>query len=116
MAELIAIIILSGSIVGMGVIAIRRAPALVELPENLPLFDIKKSYSQLKESVKFVNPLQNSSVEVLLQKTLSRIRVLALRIESLIAVYLQRLRQQSHNKKAKKEDKYWQDLGNSTKD
>ena len=113
--ELIAIIILFGSAIGIGIIAIRKIPALVELPVNLPVLDIKKSYSQIRERVKFSNPLQSSSVEVLLQKILSRMRVLTLKIESLISVYLQRLREKYHNKKAQKKDNYWQELNGSTK-
>ena len=108
--ELIAIIILFSSFVGIGVIVFRKLPALVELPEMPSQFDFKKIPLKLKEKIVILNPFKNFSNEIFLQKVVSKTRILALRMESKMSHWLQKLREQAQRKKEKQNDNYWKDL------
>ena len=115
MVELFATIILFGSLLGIGMILFRKIPDLIELPEAPTRFNFKKTLLNFKGKIKVLNPLKNFSSEVFLQKILSKIRILALKIENKIANYLQKLREKSQKKKAKENDNYWKELKKSTK-
>jgi len=115
MAEIFATIILFGSLLGMGTILFRKIPLLSELPEVPVRFNLKRTLLKLKEKIKILNPFKDFSSEVFLQKILSKIRILALKIENKIANYLQKLREKSQKKKAKENDHYWKELKKSTK-
>ena len=58
--ELIAIIILVGSLVGMAVIIFRKIPILAELSE-IPAarISLKKGLFKLKEKIKILNPFKS---------------------------------------------------------
>ena len=103
-----------GSLLGTAVIIFRKIPALVELPEMPSKFDLKDISVKLKEKIIILNPFKNFSSEVFLQKILSKIRILALKIENKIANYLQRLREKSQKKKSKENDNYWEEIKKST--
>lgn len=115
MIELIVIIILVGSLIGIGMIAFRKIPDLVELPETQSTFIPKKIFFELKEKIRNFNYFKNFSTEIFLQKILSKIRVVALKIENKIASYLQKLRESSTKKKVKENDNYWKELKDSTR-
>jgi hypothetical protein len=51
----------------------------------------------------------------LLQKTLSKIRVLTLKLESKTASWLQKIRVKSQTDKAKAKDNYWTEVKNEVK-
>lgn len=107
MSELIAIVILLTSFLGMVVIIYRKIPVLVELPEILP----EKGESivlKLKEKIKILNSFKNFPYEIFLQKILSKIRILFLKAENKTFNWLQRLREKS--KKKKEEDNYWEEI------
>ena len=108
-----AIIILFGSAIGIGVILVRKAPLLTELSGNYPLADFKGFYSSFRGRLDEAFPLKNISLETLLQKILSKTRVLILKLESKISFWLQHLRQNSHKRKAQKQDNYGQELNGS---
>ena len=114
MTELIAIIILLCSVVGMGVIVWRKMPVLVELPEVLPEKGEPVS-SKLKRKIKEFNPFKKFSYEIFLQKLLSKIRILSLKSENKTGSWLQRLRERSKKKKFEENDNYWEKLKKSTK-
>ena len=68
--ELVAIIILFGSFLGMAAIISRKIPVLAELPE-VPARAIRKdTLSKLKEKIKVLNPFKSFSYEIFLQKIL----------------------------------------------
>lgn len=110
MIELIAVLILIGSIIGLGMILFRKIPVLVELPEIAEKPLLGNFWQKLKEKIKNLPPFKSFSSEVFIQKLLSKIRILTLRIENKIAVELQKLREKG---KKKNLDSYWQELKKS---
>ncbi len=114
MAESFATIIFFGSLLTIGTVLFRKIPLLVELPEVPARFNFKIALFDFKGRIKAFNPLKDLSSEVFLQKILSKIRILALKIENKIANYLHRLREKSQKKKSKENDNYWQELKDST--
>lgn len=113
--EIIATIILFGSLVGMGIIVLRKIPILAELPEVIEKPQEENFISKLKEKIKVLNPFRNFSIEIFLQKILSKIRILTLKTESKVASWLQRLRERAQKKKSKENDNYWKEIKKSTK-
>lgn len=121
MIELIAIIILLSSLIGMGVILYRKIPDLKELEE------LEEEEGSKRVSGKFWLRIENSrffksnfhfdstqyKFETLLQKLLSRIKVLTMKIENRISGYLQKLRERAQQRKKVNEDEYWQKLKKS---
>jgi len=108
MPELIAIIILLCSVVGMGVIIFRKIPLLVELPavlsEKGEPFSLK-----LKKKIKELLPFKNFSYEVFLQKLISKIRILSLKTDSQTFNWLQKLKERTKKEKLEN-DNYWEKL------
>lgn len=111
MAVLIAIVILFGSLIGMGTILGRKISAIAELPEAPFSFNLKIKLLQIKEKIKNLKYFKSFSFEFLLQKILSKIRILSLRIEKKTSFWLQKLREKSMKKK--ENDKYWEELKES---
>jgi len=108
MIELIAAIILFGSLIGMGVIIFRKIPVLLTLPEILLQ---KESFiSKLKERLKKLNPFRNFSYEIFLQKILTKIRIISLKIDNKISNWLQKLREKYQKNKTKEKDNYWEEV------
>lgn len=112
--EIVAIIILGGSLFGMGVILFRKIPVLAELPDVLPQKEEGKLFLKLKEKIKILNPFKKFSFEIFLQKLLSKIRILTLKTENKTFNWLQKLREKSQKKKFKENDNYWEELKKST--
>ncbi len=75
----------------------------------------ESSLSKLKERFKNLPLIRDIFSGILLQKTLSKIRVLTLKIESKIAAWLQKLRMKSKTEKDKKKDNYWTEVKNEVK-
>ena len=115
MTELIAIIILVFSLLGMGVIILRKIPILVTLPEVVPKKKKESLISRLKKEIKKINPFRNFSYEIFLQKILSKIKILSLKSENKTSGWLQKLREKSQRKKSKGNDNYWEEIKKSTK-
>lgn len=111
MAELVATIILFFSTFGIGIILVRKVPVLAKLPEIPRGFDFKIKILQIKEKIKNSKYLKLPSFAILLQKVLSKIRILILKAENKTSFWLQKLREKS--KKKKENDKYWQELKKS---
>ena|SRR3989344_7161362 len=110
----IATIIFFGSLIGLGSLLFLKVPKLLELQENsVSKFNLNKSYTDFKTKIKAVNPLKNISGDLVVHKTLSKIRVLALKTEHGIAKRLESLRKKSQKEKIVKEDNYWNDLNKS---
>jgi len=113
MAELILTILLLVSLFGMAFILYRKIPVLINLPEtseNLPRASeiIEKS----REEIKKISGAGKLNRDLLLQKILSKIRVLTLKTENRTGVWLEKLRKKRNNQD---KDDYWQEL-KSTKD
>ncbi len=104
MYELIAIIILISSISGILIILLRRIPVLVELPNVIERPQKESPISRLEKKLKTFVP-----EEKILQKILSRFRILVLKVEKKTDNLLQRLRKKSQQNQ-KVNDKDWQNL------
>jgi len=114
--ELVAIIILFGSFLGMAAIISRKIPVLAELPE-VPARAIRKdTLSKLKEKIKVLNPFKSFSYEIFLQKLLSKIRILSLKTDNKTFNWLQKLRERAQKKKTEKSDTYWEEIKKITKE
>ncbi len=116
--EIAAIIILFSSLIGIGVILFRKIPVLAELPDykpsNVVMSSPVKWYKNLKEKVKNISFFKSFSSGVFLQKILSKIRILSLKVENKIAFWLQKLRERSLKKKNLENDNYWEELKKPT--
>jgi len=112
--EITAILIFFTSLIGMGVILLRKVPVLIELSE-VPIkpFQWKDNSLKLIEGLKSLNPFKSFSPEIFLQKILSRIRILTLKTDSKTSSWLQKLREKSQKKKFKGSDNYWEDIKTS---
>ena len=113
MFGLIFLIILIGSLVGMGIIVFRKIPLLLELPEAaLPQFNWQEPLIKIKNFL----PFRDFSFEIFLQKILSKIRILTLKTDSKTSNWLQRLRKRAQKKKFDENDNYWEEIRKSTKE
>jgi hypothetical protein len=108
MADLIATIILISSLLGVAVIIFRKIPILVELPEVLPE-KAEPFSSRLKKKIKEFNLFKKFSYELFLQKLISRIRILILKIDNQAFHWLQKLKERVKKKKMEN-DNYWEEL------
>lgn len=109
MVELIAIIILFIGLIGIGVILIKKIPILAALPPKV----IREPgvFRRVKDKVKNNGTLKTfSSGELLLQRILSKFRILTLRTENKTSTWLGKLRQRSLKKKKTFSDDYWRKL------
>ncbi len=112
-SELIAGIILLISLVGMGVIIFRKIPVLLELSETTQShFGWRHLFLKIKNLV----PIKGFSIEIFLQKILSKIRILTLKTDSKTSNWLQRLRERAKKKKFGENDDYWEEIKKSTKE
>ena len=114
-SELTAVIILFGSLLGMGAIILRKIPVLVNLPEVLPQREKGKLFLRLKTKIKEIPGLKSFSYEIFLQKILSKIRILSLKSENKTGSWLQKLREKSKKNKFQENDNYWEEIKKSTK-
>lgn len=109
MAILIAKVILSGSLIGIGLILVRKIPVLREIPEaEIERFNWKTFFSKFRRFKIF-------SLELILQKLLSKIRILTLIIGRKTESQLQKLREKSERKEAREKDNYWEELRKAKK-
>lgn len=112
MIDYIALIVLFGSAIGIGIIIFKKMPALANF-----------SYSELSSSenrgviVKIKNRIKHnvflkaiSSGEFLLLKILSSLRIIALKSEHKIGYTLSNLRKKSIEKKKSFSDNYWEKI------
>lgn len=107
-SEIIAVTILFGSLLGIGVIIYRKIPILVGLPENLPR-EGEPIVLKLKKKIKELHPFKNFSYEIFLQKMISKIRILSLKTDNQTFSWLQKLKEKTKKKKLEN-DNYWQEL------
>jgi len=109
MDELIAKIILSGSLIGIGAIIFRKIPLLAQLSEE-----------EVQEPFFIPNPLdlvkdvggriKGFHLNLFLQKILSKIKIITLIIERKTEDKLRRLREESKRKREIMHDNYWEEL------
>ncbi len=103
---LFATIIFFIGFIGMSIIIIKKIPVLVELPET----EIKRPriFGRLRHKIKNNGTVKSfSSKELLLQKVLSKFRILALKTDKKTSNLLVKLRQKSIENKKKFSEDYW---------
>ena len=115
MLTLIAIIIFLGSIFGIGIMIFKKIPVLAEMPEMAEGQKKESLIFKLKEKCKTLPVIRDICSGILLQKTLSKIRVLTLKIETKTGSWLQKLRIKSQTEKTKENDSYWSEVKNEVK-
>jgi hypothetical protein len=116
MYTLIATIIFGGSLIGMGTILIRKIPTLLELPEFVETQKIEDLILILKDKIKEKSPLKDFSYESFLEKLLFKIKILTLKAENKTSSLLQKLREKEEKKTIEREDNYWDQIKESTKE
>jgi hypothetical protein len=114
--NLITLLVFISSLFGTILLVIRKIPILVELPEAIEESSGNNFYSKLKERIKNTPGLKSFSKDILLQKILSKIRILSLRTENKTFKWLQNLRNKSQEDKFGKDDNYWQKIRKDTEE
>jgi len=108
MFNLIVLIIFFISLIGVSVIILRKIPFLSEL--SAQEIESQGTFRKLKDKIQNNGFSKNFSSEILLQKILSKFRVLTLKTESKTNTWLSKLRQRSLKKKKEFQDDYWQKI------
>ena len=106
MIVLIATIIFFIGLIGMGIIIVKKIPALNQLSE----IEVQRVgiLGRLKHKVKNNGTVKSfSSKELLLQKALSKFRVITLKTDKKTSNLLAKLRQKSIENKKKFSEDYW---------
>jgi len=112
MLEFALSITLIVSLAGLIVIVRQKLSYLLKMPEPASVgFDWRSMLSKAKGST----PLNRVSFEAFLQKALSKIRILVLRIDVKISSWLQKLREKKQKSKFGENDNYWQEVRKFTK-
>lgn len=111
MLEVVATIILFSGLIGMGTILFRKIPVLVQLPETPAGLGLKLKIQKIVGKIKSFKFFKIPSFDILLQKILSKIRILTLKIERKISTWLQKMREKSQKKE--ENDQYWQKIKES---
>jgi len=114
--NLITLTIFILSLGGLIILVIRKIPILVELPEIAKEPSERKFYLKIKDRIKNIPGLKSFSRDILLQKILSKIRILSMRTENRSFKWLQILRAKSKEDKFGKDDNYWQEIKKTTKE
>lgn len=113
MAETIAEIILGGSLFGIGAIIARKIPLLVEVPEEeIEDFSFKTPFLIIIRKAK---KSKIFAFDLILQKLLSKVRVIALRFDKRTEEQLRKLRERSKRRQEIEGDDYWQELRKTKK-
>lgn len=105
MLETIAIVILISSTFGIGIIILTKLPVIKELSEE--------SKDRIENSflLKLEKTIKSFLFESYLEKILSKIRVLTLKVDRKTSNWLQEIRKHSQeNKIIEKDDKYWEKI------
>ena len=92
----------------IAVIIFRKIPVLLTLPDIS--LQRESFISKLKEKLKKLNPFKNFSYEILLQKILTKIRILSLKTDNKTFNWLQKLREKYQKKKMENDANYWEEI------
>ncbi|MDD5098611.1 MAG: hypothetical protein PHD31_02770 [Candidatus Pacebacteria bacterium] len=108
----IALIALLMSLAGLSVMIIRRIPELRESPEvEIRLFK-KETRKRIREKTREIFKNNSSSIEVMLHKFLSKIRILSLKTDKRVSEWITTLRKRSVERKFEL-DSYWKEIKTS---
>ncbi len=113
MAEVIATIVLFGSMIGLGTIFFRKIDVLVDLPV------VQEGYQEdlsvkLKNKFQKMSPIKSFDFINFKRKLFSRIRIFILKAENKISRYLEKLHQKEKEKNnspfSDQQENYWQNV------
>lgn len=110
--DIIALLVMVFSFLGMTTITVRKIPAIVKLPNNSNFVPRREFKEIFTKKSKDVMKKRYFGVQILLQKTLSRTRIVILRLDNKILVLNQKLKERS---KKTKEDFEFSDIKNKFK-
>lgn len=109
--DIISLIVLTFSFLGILVIVYRKIPILAELQETAkPTHSWKNLSRGILQKLGRIKPVKNFSPELFLHKILSKVRVLVLKIDTKTSSWLHRLRERAKKKKMAQIDNYWQEI------
>jgi len=113
MIQSIASAIFIFSLFGLLFIVFRKKVLLTELPETGPS-NLKETLSGFPKFVTKLPIIKNISLDIFLQKSLSRTRIFILKTDNKTADMLQKMRENSRKKKFL-DDNYWDEIRRATK-
>ncbi len=113
MEETIAKIVLAGGLLGLIYLVIKKIPVLAQLPENQTVFSNQGITVQLRKVAEKMPFARSFSLNIYLQRILSKTKILTMRFEGKISSWLQDLRTKAQ-KKQELTDNYWEELKKST--
>ena len=115
--ESILQIILFGSSIGLAGIIFKKIPVLKSLSdEHFKASEKKQEFVlRLKAGIKKRNPLKGLSYEMLLEKILTGINMISLKVGNKVSGSLQDLKQSTKERKLRENDNYWEKIKKSTK-
>ncbi len=120
--EIIFLCFFAASFAGLVAFFMKKAPLLAALPKTTHVFEKKENQPlvvlmKIKEKAENLPALKNFSIEILLQRILSKIRILALKFENKTGGWLESLRRKAQNDRNKSDknalkqaDNYWENL------
>jgi hypothetical protein len=113
-SQIISLVILGLSFLGMSFLILRKVPALRQIAQNTQEgFSENVFISFAKKIIAKVPGLKSFSPEIFLQKIVSRLRVISLKSDQKTAGWLKKLREKNQTKEP---DGYWDNLKNSTQE
>jgi len=119
MFELTALVILIVSFLGIAVILIKKNSAFNKLevfPESrIPSDIIPKEQIAKAQFLKSLNFLKPDFWNIFIQKILSKIRVVSLKIESKSSKLLEGMREKTKKRKEKENEGYWDKIKKTSK-
>jgi hypothetical protein len=112
--ELIPLIVLIFSFLGLIFLILRKVPELKQMPEPELLFLKKDLRKRIKDKTKEVLKENSNTLEGVLHKLLSKIRILSLRVDKRVSDWIIKLRNRSLER-TKDLDTYWKGIRSSVK-
>ena len=90
---------------GIAIILFRKIPLLIQLPKTEMASN--HLFLRLKNKIQFWQLMKNIPLESFLQKLLSKVRIITLKLERKTALWLESLRKRSLKQKNLSNDNYW---------
>ena len=106
-------IILVSSSIGLGGIIFKKIPVLSALSKKELKEEVQKV--KLMERLRKVKLFRNFSYEKLLQKLLTKVRILSLKTDKKTSNWLKKLKDNTQRKKIMEDDNYWDEIKKATK-
>ncbi|MEK7510219.1 MAG: hypothetical protein AAB567_01525 [Patescibacteria group bacterium] len=113
--NIVPLIAFLGSLVGILVILYRKVPVLLQLPPDGAGLKIQDFVPGMIRKIAKSERWKKIALEKVLQKILSKARVLALKTENRTGEWLEKLRQRSQERKTRFTESYWEQFKKKAK-